>query len=347
MRRGIIWSLILLIPVILIMLVRTVISPFIISLIIAYFLNPIVGKLSRLKISRSFSALAIISLFFSLLLTFIFVVAPHLYSQFSNLIRIFPEHLSSLQQSVNFGVLNNAMNIENSDLFIERYSSQIMNIAAKFVNSFWYSTITMLNIISLIFITPVITFYTLRDWPLILQSIDKIIPRKHYQVITEQVTKIDSILSAYIRGQTQVCFLLGIFYATLLYFAGLQYSLFVGFFTGFFSFIPYVGFALGFTVGNVLSFFQFDSWLMRAIIVAIFIVGQILENSIIIPKLIGDNVKLHPIWIIFSIFAGGSVFGFVGVFLSIPIAAIIGVLIRFSMENYFKSNFYETAQFTK
>ncbi|MBQ4875044.1 MAG: AI-2E family transporter [Rickettsiaceae bacterium H1] len=343
--KPIFWPVILLLPIALIVLVWQVITPFIISIIIAYLFNPTVDVLSKAKIPRSISAGAIILLFFTFILGFVIIIGPLLYSQYLTLLEVIPKYLSSWQES---NLLNYQIKIDEPQLILKKYSDQIINIMTTFINNFWSSTMAMINILSLIFITPIITFYTLRDWHLITNSIDKMIPKKHYKVFTEQINKIDNILSGYIRGQTQVCLILGLFYTIGLYFTGLNYSFFIGFFTGIFSFIPYIGFTSGFIIGNIISFFQFESWLSKAAVIGVFVLGQVLENSVVTPKLIGNNVKLHPIWIIFAIFIGGALFGFLGVLLAIPVAAVFGVLIRFIIHKYFQSKLYnETTQSTE
>lgn len=347
MSPMILWSLALFIPISFIILIKHVITPFIFSLIIAYLLNPLVDKLNKFRIPRSLSAMTIIVLAFISVLTFVFVMAPTLYSQSSIVLNILMTYLSSLQHRIYSEIFNGDVQMGYGSLLIKKYANEILSIVTKFSNNIWSSTIAMINIISLVFITPVITFYTLRDWPILLSTVSKIIPRKHHTTIIEQITKIDDILSAYIRGQTQVCLLLSLFYSICLYFAGLQYSLFIGLFTGLLSFIPYIGFAIGFIIGNIVSFAQFDSLLTKGIIILIFILGQILEGTIITPKLIGSNVKLHPVWVIFAIFTGGTLFGFAGVLLAIPVAAIVGVIIRFYLQGYFKSAFYKTTQLTQ
>ena len=344
MKKFVIWSVILFLPILLLFAIRDVIGPFVIALIITYFLHPIVRKLETIKIPRFLSSTIIIFSFFSLIAAFIIFVIPLIYSQFVTAVNAAPTYFAYLKEKV-YPILSDfGYEIEQKQLqaIAHKYSDNILNFITNFIENLWSSTIFTVNVISLIFITPVITFYMLRDWPLIKRSIDNLIPRQYYITIKEQILKVDNVLSAYIRGQTQVCILLGLFYATCLYFAGLNYALFIGFMTGILSFIPYVGFGIGFIFGNIVSFYQFDSLSTKILIFLIFIVGQILESAIITPRLIGNNVKLHPVWIIFAIFTGGSLYGFLGVLLAVPIAAVIGVLLRFILEHYFTSTLYGT-----
>lgn len=344
MKQLLLWCLGLLLLLLLIISVQHVIAPFLIALIIAYFLNPIIDYLEKWKIPRPLSTIIIIALFFATIIAFSFFMIPLIFSQFTTVINSLPDYFSSFKEKVYPKLSELGYKIDQQYLqsLAHKYSSGILRLVSSSMNNLWLSTISIINIVSLIFITPVIAFYTLRDWPLIISAVDNIIPRQHYKVVIEQIKIINNILSAYIRGQTQVCLLLGLFYATCLYFVDLKYSLLIGFITGILSFIPYIGFATGFIIGNLISFFQFNSLSPKIIVVLIFVIGQVLEGSIVTPKLIGNNVKLHPVWIIFAIFAGGAIAGFVGILCAIPIAAVIGVLIRFFIARYFASSLYAT-----
>ncbi len=342
--RIIRWVLILLLPLTLIFIAREVINPFIISLIIAYLLQPLINRLSKLKIPRSISSFVIILMFFSLAIGFVVFLVPVLYSQFSAILNVLPTYINSLKEEVYTTVLRHDVNLGSPQILLERYSNQTMNVISGFIRNIWSSTFFIVDMMSIIFITPVITFYMLRDWPLFVKAIDKSIPRRQHSVVIEQLRKIDAVLSAYIRGQTQVCIFLALFYSSCLSLTGLQHSLLIGLFTGVFAFVPYLGFAIGFSIGMIFAFFQFDSLWMQGAVLGVFVAGQILESSVITPNIIGDNIKLHPIWLIFAIFTGGSIYGFTGVLFAIPVAAIVGVVSRFLLDHYFTSDLYATIE---
>lgn len=342
-KTIIIWSVLLLGIIFSIILVREILIPFITSFIVAYLFNPIANKLEKVGCARTISSLLIILVFFLAILGSVIFLLPLIYSEFSIVLKSLPQYFTAIQDYLRSEEIISESGYEYFKNMLDKYSVKLLGIVTTFVNNLWLSTITIINIISFIFITPIITFYVIRDWSTIIKIMDKIIPRKHYQVIIEQITNIDKVLSAYIRGQTQVCLILAIFYSIALYFIGLQYSLFIGLFTGIFSFIPYVGFTLGFVLGNLISFFQFDEITMKLVVILVFVVGQILESAVIVPILIGDNIKLHPVWVIFAIFVGGNIGGFTGVLLALPIAAIWGVLVRFALHRYFASFLYDEA----
>ncbi|MGH7186923.1 MAG: AI-2E family transporter, partial [Pseudomonadota bacterium] len=200
--------------------------------------------------------------------------------------------------------------------------------------------LALVNILSLLFITPVVTFYLLRDWDRIVKQIDALLPREHAETIREQARLVNETLSGFVRGQATVCFLLGGFYAVALSLAGLDFGLVIGLIAGALSFIPFVGTIFGFVASVGLAFAQFDQWHRIAIVVAIFLVGQFVEGNFLTPKLVGDRVRLHPVWIIFALLAGAALFGFVGLLLAVPVAAVIGVLIRFAVSRYTASPLY-------
>ena len=186
-----------------------------------------------------------------------------------------------------------------------------------------------------------VAFYLLRDWDLIVTKIDIWLPRNHAPIIRKQINEIDRILAAFVRGQMTVCIILGLFYGISLSLIGLDFGFLVGFMTGLLAFIPYFGMLLGLVVGLGIAIFQFTDWLPVLGVAAVFLVGQVLEGNFITPKLVGDRVGLHPVWIIFALLAGGTLFGFVGILVAVPVAAATGVLIRFALAQYMGSALYK------
>jgi len=198
------------------------------------------------------------------------------------------------------------------------------------------------NLVSLVVITPVVAFYLLRDWDRIVAKIDGWLPRAHAETIREQVGLVDETLAGFVRGQSTVCMLLAVFYAVGLSVLGLPFGAVVGLATGLLSFIPYVGMLSGFAVGLGLAIANFSDPVDIGLVVAVFLVGQVVEGNFLTPKLVGDRVNLHAVWIIFALLAGGALFGFVGILLAVPVAAVIGVLVRFALGRYLQSQLYLT-----
>jgi predicted PurR-regulated permease PerM len=200
--------------------------------------------------------------------------------------------------------------------------------------------LALANLLSLVFITPVVAFYLLRDWDRLVARVDELLPRDHAAVIRELAMQANESLAGFARGQSMVCLILGLFYAVALVIVGLPFGAVVGLVAGLLTFIPYVGSLTGFVVSMAIAVGQFDSWGSVALVAIIFVVGQVIEGNFLTPKLVGDRVGLHPVWIIFALLAGGALFGFVGLLLAVPMAALVGVLVRFSIKQYRASRLY-------
>ena len=200
--------------------------------------------------------------------------------------------------------------------------------------------LALINLLSLLFITPIVAFYLLRDWDDLVSRIKSLLPLHHSDTIREQLRLIDRKLAGFVRGQATVSAILGAYYAAALSIAGLEFGLVVGLGAGAVSFIPYVGSMSGFIVSVGLAFIQFDSLGPVGIVAGIFIVGQIVEGNFLTPKLVGEQVGLHPVWVIFALLAGGAVLGLLGLLLALPVAAVVSVLVAFGLEKYRGSVLY-------
>jgi predicted PurR-regulated permease PerM len=197
------------------------------------------------------------------------------------------------------------------------------------------------NLLSLIFITPIVTFFVLRDWNLIIDTIDSWLPRPHLRIFREQARLVDEALSGFMRGQALVCLLFGVYYAVGLTVIGLEFGLVIGFLDGLLIFIPFLGGLTGALISSSLALAQFNEWREAIYVLILFGVGQTLEGNVVTPKLVGDRVHLHPVWIIFSLLAFGVLFGFIGVLIAVPVAAVLGVLTRFALRRYTMSTLYD------
>jgi predicted PurR-regulated permease PerM len=202
-------------------------------------------------------------------------------------------------------------------------------------------SLALVNIVSLLAITPLVSFYLLRDWPRIIAEINGWLPREHADTIRQQARAIDEVLAGFARGAAIVCTLLAVFYAIALTLAGLDFGLVIGLIAGALSFVPYLGFVVGLVSSVGMAAYQFwPEWSRIAIVLAVFFVGQWGSDYFLTPRLVGKRANLHPLWILFSVFAGGAVFGFVGVLLAVPACAAIGVLVRFAIARYKASEIY-------
>ena len=331
----------------LVYVLRGVMLPFVAGMAVAYFFDPMADRLEMLGISRNIAVSIIIGLFLLLFCLILLLIVPLLIDQLLALSRRLPQIARS------FGDL--------AQPFLERYmpAQTQGNIeqnpgfngivtGVRWVGSVLQTLITqgaaLANLISLLFITPIVAFYLLRDWDRMVATLDQWLPIPHRSLIHRLILEIDQTLSGFVRGQATVCLALGLFYGVALWLIGLDFALAIGILSGLIAFIPFVGTLVGFVVSVGVAAYQFGhlagDWSLVGVVTAIFIVGQILEGNVLTPKFVGERIGLHAVWVIFALLAGGTLFGFTGVMLALPVAAIMGVLIRFGLEQYFISPLY-------
>ncbi len=343
-RKLVSWLIITLLFFGFLFLIRDMLLPFILGMLIAYFLDPAADKLEVWGCSRTLATTLITLSFFVIIAILTLALAPTLIKQITGLIADIPNYINALRQLLleQMNKLPLSSELENTLSFGEMFGSYVTggkNIATQIIQS----SFAILNLISLLVITPVVSFYMLRDWDRLIEKIDGLLPRNHAEVIREQFRKVDETLAGFIRGQLNVMLILSAFYAIALLFAGLKYAVIIGLLAGFLIIIPYIGTLIGGILSTGIAFIQFDDWTQTAIVAAIFVIGQMLEGYALTPKLVGDRVGLHPLWIIFGMLAGASLFGFVGILIAVPVTAIIGVLVRFMLSQYEESDLYKGA----
>ena len=318
-----------------------VILPFILGAAIAYFLDPVADRLEALGCSRAI-ATAIITI--SALLIFVvlaLLVIPTLVSQTAQLISTAPEMASRLQTVLTerFPDLGDANSTIRRSL--ASIAETIQARGGEVLNTVLTSFSGVINAIVLFVIVPVVAFYLLYDWDNMVEKIDNLLPRDDAPTIRNLAGQVDNTMAGFIRGQGTVCLILGAYYAITLMLVGLNFGLVVGFVAGALTFIPYVGALVGGVLAIGLALFQFwGDWLWIILVWAIFQSGQFVEGNILTPRLVGSSVGLHPVWLIFALSAFGALFGFVGLLVAVPVAASIGVLVRFAIEQYKSSRLY-------
>lgn len=325
--------------------VSIILTPFIVSLILAYFLNPFTKKIEKLGIKRKWTVLVIVALFFILVLLACVKLIPALFAQIDQFITNVPEYKEYVKENF-LSKISEYLNHINPEISI-KIKNQLNNFSTNFfeytvtiISNIFNSGLALLNIIGLILFTPILVFYLLRDWPKVIKSTNILIPSTYKKIILEQLKLIDKVLSSYIRGQINVCLIMSLFYVLCFLILELDYALLIGIIIGSLTIMPYIGAIIGFAICSIVALLQFSNLLYLYIIIAIFILGHLLESYIITPKLIGEKVGLHPVWIIFSLMSGGALFGFWGMFFAIPIAAIAGVLIRCLLKLYLESRLF-------
>ena len=270
------------------------------------------------------------------------LVIPIIFDQINQIIGFIPYITNEiyLVMQKGFKVLNLG---EVEDIDLVNLSKNLNEVSPIFAKSIFNSSFAILDFIFLLMVTPIVAIYLLVDWDKIIKEVEKVIPRRLEPTISQIVIEMHKTVASFLRGQFSVCIILAIFYAASLTALGLEYGLLVGLFSGLISFIPLIGTILGGLVALVVSlaqFWQTPEWV--GVVLIIFLFGQVLEGNLLTPRLVGKSVKLHPLWIIFSVTCFGSLMGWVGVILAVPSAACIAVLVRFYLKIYFETDFYKS-----
>jgi predicted PurR-regulated permease PerM len=326
-------------------LLSPILLPFVAGGIIAYFLDPAVRWLAHRRMPRWLATLVVLLIFGLAVTLLIALLVPLLRLQVSELITRLPALFSQAQAWLNQAMAHAAQTLPPEDYQKLQYTiagsmGDVLTWAVHQTQSLLTSGLALANLLSLVVITPVVAFFLLRDWDRLVVAVDGWLPRDHLGTLREQAGEVDAMLGGYIRGQLLVCLLLGIFYAVALSLSGLEFGLIVGILTGVLAFIPYVGFATGFVLATGLALLQFGWGWGLVLVLLTFAVGQVLESSFLSPKMVGERVRLHPVWVIFALLAFGSLFGFLGVLIALPAAAVTGVMVRFALSRYLTSPLY-------
>ena len=319
-----------------------VIVPFLVGGAIAYFLDPIADRLERLGLGRT-AATAVISLA-ALVMVVLLVLAiiPTLVNQLTGLVRAAPEIAQRLQGFLLERFPDLADSTSTVRQTLANIGQMVQERGLALANGLINSALGVFSVVLFIVVVPVVAFYLLLDWDHMVARIDAMLPRDHAATIRRLGREIDDVLAGFVRGQVSVCLALGVYYSGALMLAGLQFGIIVGAIAGTITFIPYVGALVGGALAIGLALFQFwGDWVQIGIIAAIFAAGQFIEGNILTPKLVGKSVGLHPVWLLFALSAFGTLFGFAGMLVAVPVAAAIGVLTRFGVEAYQASLLYQ------
>ena len=324
---------------------RSVLLPFVAGIIIGYLLDPLVDKFTKLKMNRTVATILVLVLVALILIPALILIINVIDSQLGIFISAVPNYVTALVKKfepvlTDLKTMFPSLDAEKIREYMKDNMANNLKLLGKVLRGLVSGGMAIVNLLSLLLITPVVAFYMLRDWDKFIEKVQSLLPRKSKKSIEQQAKEIDRTLAGFIRGQLSVCVILGSFYAIGLHLVGLDLGLLVGFLAGIISFIPYVGTISGFVVSMALAFAQFNSFPQIAAVAVVFMVGQFLEGNFLTPKLVGDNVGLHPVWVMFALLAGGVLLGFLGLMIAVPVAAIIGVLIRHAIINYKKSNIY-------
>lgn len=339
------WLIAIVIFFVLLYFLRGMLTPFVAGMAVAYFLDPMCDRLEKLGLGRTLATTILTVGFALVFIGLLLILVPTIISQLAGFIGKLPDYLEALRGQV-AGFLNMVEARINPDL-LAKLKASLSSSLDQFVTWITHAAgrvitggLALVNFLSLVIITPVVAFYLLRDWDKMVNSIDRCLPRDYAEVIRQQLRLVDQTLAGFVRGQSTVCIVLGTYYALALSLAGLDFGLLIGSLAGLLTFIPYVGSATGLVASIGTALVQFDDPIRVGIVAVIFFAGQIVEGNYLTPKLVGGQVGLHAVWVIFALMAGGFLFGFVGVMLAVPVAAVIGVLVRFFLQLYMESPYY-------
>lgn len=346
-RQVIFWLASLLLVGLFFYMFRGILLPFVAGMALAYFLDPVADRLEKWGVSRPMATVLILIAFLLLFIVALIIVVPVLASQANSFISKIPEYVEQLQTlfaSFNTGWLSRYVDLDMPDMksSLGELLSEGAGLAGSVFLQIWNSGKALADLASLFVVTPVVAFYLLLDWDRMIENIESWIPRHNLEIVREISRDMNLAIAGFVRGQGSVCLILGIYYATGLTLTGLNFGLLIGLFAGLISFIPYVGSMVGLVLALGVALVQFwPDYISIILVLVVFFSGQFLEGNFLQPKMVGRSVGLHPVWLMFALFAFGSLFGFVGLLIAVPASAALAVLVRFALRRYLQSDLYD------
>ncbi|MBZ0227843.1 MAG: AI-2E family transporter [Bauldia sp.] len=323
-----------------------ILLPFVVGMAIAYMLDPVADWFERRGLSRLMATMMILILFVVAFVAFLILVVPILVNQLATLLDDIPRYVKRIEELIESVLTSSwAENLGVNPDTVRSSISDYLNQGARWfttvIPSIWSGSLAFINVLALAVVAPVVAFFLLYDWDRMIDKVDSWLPRDSVEEVRRLGREIDGVIADFVRGQALVGLTLGTFYASGLVIIGVNFGFLIGLVAGIISFIPYVGSTLGFIASVGIALVQFwPDWIWIAVTATLFVVGQLLEGYVLQPYFIGGNVGLHPVWLMFALFAFGFLFGFVGLLVAIPAAAAIGVLVRYGLSRYLDSPFY-------
>jgi predicted PurR-regulated permease PerM len=331
----------------LIYLLQPILAPFLVAATLAYLGDPAADKLERWGMSRTWAVVVVFSALTLLLVLLLFLLIPLLGRQLSYLLGRLPAILAWLEGvalpwlELRFGFDAAAFDFGDLRTRLAGNWQQAGDVVRLVIAQTTRSSLALLAALANLALIPVVTFYLLRDWDVMLARIHALLPRRSAPTAVQLARECDSVLAAFVRGQLLVMIALGAIYSLGLWAVGLQLALLIGIIAGIANVVPYLGFIVGIAAATVAAFFQFHDWQHLVLVWGVFMIGQVLESTVLTPWLVGDRIGLHPVAVIFAVLAGGQLFGFVGILIALPMAAVVMVLLRHAHHLYLRSAFYD------
>ncbi|BCT92846.1 AI-2E family transporter [Lysobacter helvus] len=341
------WALIAAIAGVLVFLLAPILTPFVIAAMLGWLGDPTVDRLERRGWSRTTAVVIVFCLMTMLLLIALVLLVPMIERQLVTLMESLPTYrdwfigtaLPWVERRTGLE-LASWLDPDRIVQLIREHWERAGGIATTMLGYLSASGFALIAWVANIVLIPVLTFYFLRDWDLLVERFAALVPRDHIATVTRLAKESDVVLGAFLRGQFSVMLALGVLYALGLWAVGLNVGLLIGFIAGIVSFVPYLGPATGVVMGVIAAMVQFGDWKHVALVLGVFGVGQVIESYVLTPRLVGNRIGLHPVAVIFAIMAGGQLFGFLGVLLALPVAAVVNVLLRYAHERYTRSRLY-------
>ena len=329
-------------------LLNDILLPFVVGAVVAYFFDPLVRRLQRAGLSRTWATTVVTIIAVLIAVGLAMAVVPPLFGQVQALIAKAPQvavqavrRVQPMIEPVREKMGLPPVSLQELQAEATQWAGQALGVVGGIAGKVAQRGVAIINLLGLLFLTPVVTFYLLRDWPKVMAAINGALPLDHADTIRHLARESNAAVAGYVRGQALVCLCLGTIYGVGLSVVGLQFGFVIGLIAGVISFIPFVGTLVGATLSIGMALAQFPpEWIGVAKVAAVFAIGHALEANFLSPKLVGDRVGLHPVWIMFALLAGGSLFGFVGVLIAVPVAAVAGVMARHLLGRYHASSFY-------
>lgn len=329
--------------------ISNILLPFVLGFLVAYMMDPIVDRLEAKKVKRGTASGLVLAIFFCSIIAVAVFTIPLIVDQIEGLITKFPEYQREFNQELipmlkqKVAGLSPALSQQINDKAKE-IPNNITHVLGNSLEAIFASSLWLFNIISLILITPIVSFYLLRDWDISMARIYSLLPQNYAPIIKRQAKKVDDTISAFLRGELTVCAIMAVLYAAAYTTLGLSFGFLIGVITGILTFIPYIGPVVGGLIAIIIACLQYSgvddgTWQILYVAIA-FIVLQNIESNLITPKIVGNKIGVHPAWLIFTMLAGASLLGLLGVIIAVPVTAVIAVLLRFAIERYEHSSYY-------
>lgn len=339
------WSAVALVALLFLYLIRGILLPFMAGMAVAYFLDPLVDWLEERGLSRLAGTAMVSLIFFILAGTVIAIIGPMLVNQLIDLVASMPEYIERLQHSL-FSLsleLSESTGVDLRARVQEAMASgaeSAVGSLSEIMIGIVESGLAIVSVLSLLLITPIVGFFMLLEWDHIVARIDEHLPLGQRATLRDLFRRMDRVLAGFVRGQATVCLIMAVYYSLALTLAGLDYGLVIGVIAGILTFIPFIGSLTGLVLTVGIALAQYGNLTDMILPVALYLVGQGLEGNLLTPRLVGRQIRLHDLWVIFAVLAGGAVFGFWGALLAVPISGCLGVLVRFGLRRYRSSSFY-------